>query len=305
MRALIDADILVYEVGSAGQYKDEKTGELVMSDFDAMTDYFQEKVKQIEAEVWATESSVLYLGGGETLLKSINKQNRREGIPEVEFVRNFRYDLAKSKPYKGNRKAPKPLHYDNLRQWIVSNYQCKVALGCEVDDLLCSDLYKSHLAGQLDCVACSRDKDLKMVPGMHFGWECGRQPQFGPKRVTELGTINITNSRRKVFGDGGLFFYAQMLIGDGVDNIAGCRGCGPVAAYETLAGADTLEKAFQAVVNKYTETYGESWKEKFTESANLLWIVREFNEDGTPVLFQMPEGWEKLIGETGGEAVQV
>lgn len=305
IRALIDGDILVYEVGSAGQYKDEKTGELVMSDFDTMVGYFQEKVKQIEAEVWATEPSVLYLGGNETLIKSLNKQNKREGVPEVEYAKNFRCDVAKSRPYKGNRKAPKPLHYDNLRQWIVANYKCKVAVGCEVDDLLCSDLYKSHLNGQLDCIACSRDKDLKMVPGMHFGWECGRQPQFGPKRVTELGSVGITNGRRKLFGDGGLFFYAQMLIGDSVDNIEGCKGCGPVAAYEAIMPATTLNEAFQAVANKYREVYGNNWVDKFTENANLLWIVREFNEDGTPVLFQMPENWEKLVGTTGGEAVQV
>lgn len=142
-----------------------------------------------------------------------------------------------------------------------------------------------------------------MVPGMHFGWECGRQPQFGPKRVTELGSIGITNNRKKVYGDGILFFYAQMLIGDNVDNIEGCKGCGPVAAFEALIGLSTPEEAFKSVARKYKETYGEDWQTKFMENANLLWIVREFNEDGTPALFQMPEGWENLVGETGGETV--
>lgn len=302
MRALIDADILVYEVGAAGQYVDEQTGEPVMRDFDDVTAHFQEKVKQIEAEVWATEPSVLYLGGGETLLKAINRQNKREGVPEVEFIRNFRYDLAKDRPYKGNRKAPKPLHYDNLRQWIIANYPCKVAIGYETDDLLCADLYETHKNKRLDAIACSRDKDLKMVPGMHFGWECGRQPQFGPKRVTELGTISLSKNRKKVSGEGLLFFCAQMLIGDGVDNIAGCKGCGPVAAYEALVGKGVKE-ALQAVVVKYKETYGEDWSSKFMENANLLWICREFNEDGTPVKFQVPDDWEQVVGETVGEAV--
>lgn len=303
MRALIDADILVYEVGSAGQYKDELTGEPVMASFDDVAEHFQEKVKQIEAEVWATEPSVLYLGAGETLLKSMNRQNRREGLPEVEFVRNFRYDIAKSKPYKGNRKQPKPLHYDNLRQWIVANYACKVAVGYEADDLLCADLYDTHKTGRLDAIACSRDKDLKMVPGMHFGWECGRQPQFGPKRVTELGSLELSGNKKKIRGDGTLFFYAQMLTGDPVDNIAGCKGCGPVAAYRILTECEqTVAAAFRAVTAQYQETYGDDWVDKFLENGNLLWITREFNEDGTPVPF-MINVTETAIGETIGEAV--
>lgn len=291
-------------MGSAGQYIDEKTGEPVMGDFDAVTEHFQEKVKQIEAEVWATEPSMLYLGAGETLIKAINQTNKREGVPETEFVRNFRFDIAKSRPYKGNRKSSKPLHYDNLRQWIVANYPCKVAIGYEADDLLCSDLYRSHVDGSLDVIACSRDKDLKMVPGMHFGWECGRQPQFGPKRVTEVGCLELSKSRKKVSGDGMLFFYAQMLVGDGVDNIAGCKGCGPVTAYETLVGKN-CDEAFQAVVDKYVLTYGEEWEGKFIENANLLWIIREFNEDGTPVKFLMPKVEGTGIGKTERTTVQV
>lgn len=303
MRALIDGDILVYEVCSAGQYKDEETGELVMKNFDEVTEHFQEKVKQIEALVWATEPSVIYLGAGETLLKAMNRQNKREGLPEVEFVKNFRVDAAKTKPYKGNRKQPKPLHYDNLRQWIVANYQTKVAVGYESDDLLCADLYETHKNKQLDAIACSRDKDLKMVPGMHFGWECGRQPQFGPKRVTELGSISISNNKKKISGDGLLFFCAQMLTGDAVDNIAGCKGCGPVAAFKVVSECKTEAEAVQAIINKYYETYGDDWTKQFLESANLLWIIREFNEDGTPVMFQMPD-MEPDIGEAVREAVQ-
>lgn len=302
MKALIDGDILVYEVCASGQYKDELTGELVMKNFDEVTEHFQEKVKQIEAEVWATEPSVIYLGAGELLLKSINKQNRREGLPEIEWVRNFRVDVAKDRSYKGNRKQPKPLHYDNLRQWIVANYPCRVAVGYEADDLLCADLYETHKNKKLDAIACSRDKDLKMVPGMHFGWECGRQPQFGPKRVTEQGVISLSKNKKKISGEGMLFFYSQMLTGDAVDNIPGCRGCGPVAAYEALVGKSE-EGAFQATVNKYVEKYGDDWVKHWLENANLLWIIREFNEDGTPVKYQMPEVEGLDIGKTSGEAV--
>lgn len=305
MRALIDADILVYEVGSAGQYKDEQTGEIVMRDFDDVTAHFQEKVKQIEAEVWATEPSVFYLGDSERLLSTVNKQRQREGLPKLEWKKNFRIDLAKSKPYKGQRKHDKPLHYDNLRAWIFANYPTRVARGYESDDLLCSDLYETHKSGSLDAIACSRDKDLKMVPGMHYGWECGRQPQFGPKRVTEIGSISLSQNRKKINGDGLLFFYAQMLTGDAVDNIGGCKKCGPVAAYEILTGCEQDENSlFRAVMGKYEETYGEDWYKQYMENANLLWIIREFDEDGVPVGYKIPEGWV-VVGEAVRETDQV
>lgn len=304
MKALIDGDILVYEVCAAGQYKDELTGEPVMRDFDEVTEHFKEKVKQIEAEVWATEPSVIYLGDSENLLKAVNKQRSRESLPPMEWVNNFRVDVAKSRPYKGNRKQEKPLHYNNLRAWIFANYPTKVARGFEADDLLCADLYETHKNKRLDAVACSRDKDLKMVPGMHFGWECGRQPQFGPKRVTELGSLEISKNKKKISGDGMLFFYAQMLTGDSVDNIAGCKGCGPVAAYDLLTNCEQdLNSIFKAVMGKYIDTYGDNWLEHYMENANLLWIIREFNEDGTPVMYHLPEGWV-IVGETSRTTVQ-
>lgn len=304
MRALIDGDILVYEVCSAGQFKDELTGEPVMKNFDEVTEHFREKIKQIEAEVWATEPSIIYLGDSGNLLNAVNMQRKREGLPPMEWLPNFRIDVAKSRPYKGNRKQEKPLHYNNLRAWIFANYPTKVARGYEADDILCSDLYETHKNKRLDAIACSRDKDLKMVPGMHFGWECGRQPQFGPKRVTEFGSLTLSNSKKKVGGDGLLFFYAQMLIGDAVDNIAGCKGCGPVATYKLLSECKTEEEAFKAVANKYSLTYGEGWQKYFLENADLLWIIREFNEDGTPVMYSINTDWEREVVETVGEAVQ-
>lgn len=299
MRCLIDSDILSYEIGSCGQYIDEITGELIYRDFDYVAELLDERIKQIEAEVWATEPSVLYLTSDKQLNASINKQKRREGLPEIEFVKNFRFDLAKSKPYKGQRKQDKPFHYHNLRHYMVANYPVVIAEGYEADDLICVDLYQTHLNGRLDAIACSRDKDLRMVPGMHFGWACGRQPQFGPRRVTELGKIELSNNRKKVNGEGLAFFYSQMLTGDAVDNIGGCKGCGPVAAYNILTECEqTVEGFFKAVKQQYQNTYGDDWQEKLMESANLLWIIREFNEDGTPVMFQMPDVGSENIGET-------
>ncbi len=51
MRALIDLDILLYEVGSFGQFVDENTQEIVMKSFEVVSTAFDQKVKEIEEEV--------------------------------------------------------------------------------------------------------------------------------------------------------------------------------------------------------------------------------------------------------------
>lgn len=291
MQCLIDGDILVYEVASAKQHIDEETGELVVESFDSVISLLEEKIKQIEAETWATEPSRIFLTLDKSLAKSINKMEKRVGATQTEYKENFRKEIAKTKVYKGQRKKEKPAHYHNIRQYLLTHYDAEVANGFEADDLICIELYKSHLNGKLDVICCSRDKDLRMVPGMHFGWACGNQLQYGPHRVTEEGVLHL--GKTKLSGEGLSFFYAQMLMGDPVDNIQGIPKVGPLKAYKILT-EDGESSFFHRVVNVYKNCFGDSWKEHYMENANLLWVVRELNEDGTPVMYQPPEALESF-----------
>lgn len=292
MRCLIDSDILVYEIANCGQYVDPDSGELIVREFDFVADLLDQKIKEIEAECWATEPSILYLTGDRKLTKSVNKKRKREGEKEIEFKPNFRFDVAKQKEYKATRKQEKPFHYNNIREYMLANYTCIVSEGMEADDMICVELKRN--GDKLDVICCSRDKDLRMVAGMHFGWECGRQPQFGPKRVDNIGSLTLKETKDKagkstytIKGTGLKFFYSQLITGDSVDNIPGLRGGGPVLAFNSLNDLTTEEAMFKCVAGLYEKKYGESYRTELKEQADLLWMIQELDAEGNPIKYVM------------------
>jgi len=168
---------------------------------------------------------------------------------------------------------------------MLANYECVVSQGVEADDMICVELQRN--GDQLSVICCSRDKDLRMGAGMHFGWECGRQPQFGPQRVDFIGEIRLSKDRKVIKGEGIKFFYSQLITGDNVDNIPGLRGGGPVLAFKQLADAGTEELLFERVAGLYETEYGEDWRREFQEQADLLWMIRELDEEGQPIKYIM------------------
>ena len=299
MTPLIDSDVLRYEIGHSGEYWEEEELEpgiftrkldedgqpvKVIRDFEFVAKLFDQKVNEICAEVWATEPPVLYLTNDRRMHKQVNKKLKKAGEKEIEYQPNFRDAVAEKKVYKGNRKSEKPFHYDNLTAYIFANYNVQVAVGMEADDLM--SIHQYARINELDTIICSRDKDLRITPGLHFGWECGRQVQFGPRRVTELGEIELKGGK-KLIGTGLKFFYSQVLTGDAVDNIGGLPRCGPITAYESLHDAETEAQLFERVAGLYEGKYREGWRKEMLEQAKLLWMVRELDGEGNPIHYVM------------------
>lgn len=222
-------------------------------------------IKRIEAECWATEPSTLYLTRGP----------------------NFRDQIATVKKYKGTRKGNKPFHYKNITAYMENQYDVIWADGLEADDLLCVAQYKR--LGQRDTIICSRDKDLKICPGFHYTWECGRQAAWGPKWVEPLGTLLLQRGGKKLSGTGLRFFYAQCLMGDNVDNIPGLGNFGPIKSYNALKDCTTEGELFSRVRELYVERYGtDVGLARLLEMGQLLWMVQELDEEDKPVMWEFP-----------------
>lgn len=288
MQPLIDADVLRYEVGAVGEYIDE-FGEKIYRDFDFVRETFDGKIRDICETVGATVPPKLYLTGDNSLNDRLNKRREREGLDPIEFLPNFRTAIAERKAYKGTRKGDKPFHYANLTAYILSNYDTTVSNGCEADDLICIEQF-----GRLevaDTIICTRDKDLRQCPGLHYGWECGKQPEFGPHEYDLLGTIELvrTKSSPKITGGGFAFFASQLLTGDVVDNIGGLDGVGPVKAWDILKDCTTIDSYLNAVREAYRAVYGPGWGAVAQEQCDLLWMIRELNEDGSYKRFIIDE----------------
>ena len=165
--------------------------------------------------------------------------------------------------------------------------------GLEADDMLCIRQYKSWQDG--DTIICSRDKDVRQCPGWHYSWEINKQAAVGPLFIEPLGFIEkktkTSSGKPKpttIFGGGHKFFYCQMLMGDGTDNIPGVEGYGPVFAYNLLWDAKTERECYELVAEVYVKNYGDEWKTRIKEQADLLWMVRELNEKGEPKLWMPP-----------------
>lgn len=311
MQPLIDLDILLYEVSVQGQYVDEETGKVVMLPFDNIAPKFDQKIEEICAEVWATKPPILFMSHNKLIhnneesrkakqLKRVEKKLDRaetaEDKAELEqqaanlqpkkYNPNFREDVAKKKVYKGNRKSERPKHFLNLVEYARANYEVITAEGLEADDLL--GIYQTK-AEPLTTIICSRDKDLKIIEGMHYGWESGYQQAFPPTRVDKIGTLEINKRGTKVSGTGLKFFYSQVLTGDVTDNYPGCPRIGAVKAYNALANTNTEGEMFEAVLELYRKAYGEEhdYRAEMLEQARLAHMVTELDEDGLPVMWEM------------------
>lgn len=160
---------------------------------------------------------------------------------------NFRFDIAKTLEYKGNRKdVPKPTHLPLCREHMIDGYHAIVSQGEEADDLIA----KAAASLDYNCVVASIDKDMLQLPCWHFN--------FGRNEWT------------KVSPEGGMkFFYTQILTGDRADNIGGLYGVGPVKASKMLQDCHTEEDLWDAVLKAY-----DGDEEHVLENGRLLWLRR-------------------------------
>jgi len=260
LRALIDADMLLYEVCFGRQFKGDD-GELVIASFDNVIELLERKLTIIMEETWADEYT-LYLTGSDTI-KSILRDCDDKPL-------NFRIERAVTLPYKGNRSPDKPFHFRNLLVQMLFHYPCKVAWGIEADDLLCVD----HKLDREGTIIGSRDKDLRTFSGNHYGWECNKQAAFGPTFITE--------------GEALYSFYMQVLTGDKqVDNIPGLKGIGAKKAAAILTGCTTEEEMFNATAEQYQRVCGNDWRDYMHEQIDLLYMVNELDAEGNPVFHVM------------------
>ena len=171
---------------------------------------------------------------------------------------NFRYDTAKTVPYKGNRKdTPKPPYYQELRDHMVARLGAVVVEGQEADDEVAIRMSKEPDTYTLVGV----DKDLLQIPGWHFN----------PSKNLEQYVDEFTGYKA---------FVTQMLTGDRTDNIPGLEGIGPKKAEKALKEAKTKQALLETAWEKYQEL-GHTL-EYFTEQGQLLWLRRYEGEIWQP-----------------------
>lgn len=182
---------------------------------------------------------------GETLVFS----NGSDYTTYLTGKNNFRYDIAVTAEYKGNRKASsKPVMLPDARRYLVESYRGRIVNGQEADDAIAIEATKNDPE---TTVVASVDKDMLQIPCWHFNFVTGDWA-FVDK---EMGLKS---------------FYKQILTGDAADNIKGIYRVGPVKADKMLEGLTEERDLYEAVVKAY-----DGDKERVLENARLLWLRRE------------------------------
>ena len=186
-----------------------------------------------------------------------------------------RFRVKACKPYQGNRKnKSKPPLLEPLRELVADNstwlddYSVLLHRELEADDGMIQDAYRLGENG----VICSEDKDLRMTPYPYYEIDRG---QVQPSQPVGWVSIKHTPSGTpKLTGQGPLFFWAQMLMGDAADNVQGLtrykgKLCGAVCAFDVLKDVRCIHDAANIVLDAYREinqnAVAEGW---------LLWLTR-------------------------------
>lgn len=137
-----------------------------------------------------------------------------------------RWEISQLKEYQLNREGKeKPRYLNIMREHLAKEYPGTLHQDCEADDGMASSQYAAIARGQehLSIIA-SKDKDLRMVPGLHLDWDSGSvHAASEPYGYIQLSAT--AGGTPKVVGYGQKFFWAQMLMGDSADNISGLPRC--------------------------------------------------------------------------------
>ena len=237
-RVHIDADMLAYQCGGNDETDVATSRRILKSKIDLFKD----------------------ASGAEGVLLHLTASGSTKGDRAV---------VAYTKPYQGQRKGHRPKNWQYLRDYMADGVAGPVK---QWYDREADDGFGFISANcPLDVIA-TRDKDMRMLPGLHLNWDTY-------ELVHVPADVFATEACGKLYGH--KWFWTQMLWGDAADNIPGLpkhpdfpRGVGEVAASKLLAFADDDASATQAVAQAYKAHWGDEWADRYVEQASLLWIRR-------------------------------
>ena len=229
--ALIDGDLIAYRAGFGGQKK--------------LPDGTIEPVP--DAVMKSRVDSFIV----DLLMFDLPDCTDYEGYLSLDSESNFRNAIAVTAPYKGNRTAAKPHHYDLIRDRLLTYWEFHGIIGQEADDSLAQEQTEQGDK----TVIVSIDKDMLQVPGWHYNF------------------VNRT-MQKLTFFEGFRNFCVQMLMGDKVDNIIGLHRVGIKTAQKIVNDTSPWEAALLETVALEYKKHGDTELKHFKENAKLLWLRR-------------------------------
>ena len=205
----------------------------------------------------------------------VNSKTVRAYITPSDNFKCGRFLLPSVKPYQGQRatraeiplKAPLKAHLiANPHEYSAQGIEIVFDYQQEADDLIIAD---SIVFGERGLVS-SFDKDMNLCRGPKWNPELGTVDTIDDA----YGWIDYDKSRGKIVGHGLAFFYAQCLMGDSADFVAGLtkyegKNVGPAKAFQLLKDIPTEYDAAVMIVEAYAAI-----NQNVLAEAECLWLRR-------------------------------
>lgn len=193
---------------------------------------------------------------------------------------NFRYNIAKTKPYKGNRASMvRPRYLKHAQQYLIDKYKGIRAHGYEADDAIASDMVQNK------AIHCGIDKDILQIPGYHYNY--------------------VKKEWREVDEEEAIItLYRQVLMGDNSDNIPGLPRIGEKKAAKFITSFETAHedalKAYEDICKINLPDI--DYKEYFYEQKALIEMITDINwvDMFTSFVQGRTEGFEPQEGDFEG-----
>ena len=274
MRLHIDADVICYRAGFAAEhtYWDlvwTVDGTELMREFESRKDLdaFMEQEGLSHLNVLISSRRVAEpvehaLFNARSIIRTVGERMEADDLVlYLSGPTNFRLGRATLMPYKGNRdEAHKPVHAADIKAMMRREYNVVTSVDQEADDDIATAHYAMWLRDPMSSVICTIDKDLDMVPGLHYNFVKDERYYMEPEECT-----------RK--------FYEQLIKGDPTDNIPGIKGMGPAKAAKALAECKDEWAMYTTVRDLYRRAFGDAEADEvLLENAHLLWMRLEPNQ---------------------------
>jgi 5'-3' exonuclease len=191
-----------------------------------------------------------------TLLEEVYCNDYIMAVKGDNNYRNMMYPDYKINRHKDPNKQN--IFVPVLRKLLVMEDYAVQADGFEADDLIRIWAEQCRLHG-IDYIICSIDKDLRCIPGKHWGM-----------KKKELVVVSEEEAMRH--------YYYQLLKGDSTDNIPGVPGIGEKTANRLLALLSTEEEYQECVVEQYMLAYGDNWEDWLLFNGKMIHLMKDPND---------------------------
>lgn len=207
MRALIDADSLIYIIG------------------------WHHRESVLDGSAPSVEAEDGVKASCDQFLKDILTITNATTYIGVFSTKSFRHERYKYANYKGNRPEKEPwlkIWEPVIKEYYINQHGFFALESLEADDVVAAGSVLLQREGE-SCIIASPDKDMRQIQGLHYNYKPSKAADGMEIMSSVVETVTPQQAHRN--------FWKQVIMGDDGDNVRGVPGLGEVKVNALLDAA--------------------------------------------------------------------